>query len=395
MDTLATGGARHVLVVDDDARVRAGLSRLLRATGFSVTDAADGQEALARLAEFTPDLVLLDLVMPDIDGFEVLRHIRSEPRSATIPVIMLSASSDPTVRRQAADAGANEFLWKTGVDYGSLPQRLMAYMGNGASPRIPPRAVSYRSMRRKLFTLAAGVSAVVCVGVCVLWVRSYSVQDEVQWRRVDGSRRLKSAPGHIVLAMDLADWSHQPKDSYGIIYERQPPTPAADELFAMYALSIGRLDSFVHWTWGGFAWWRWAGSASSIARLVVPFWSVVLASALVPLWWSMSWWTDCAAVVFARASAPPAATTSAPPPTAALSAGRCQRRGRHDPPAAPIRCGRVLPAVAAGGGGNGLPLVGVPRRAEVRRRPSARVAVALPPRTCRAGERSQGRASSG
>jgi len=115
-----------------------GLSRLLRATGFAVTDAADGQEALARLAEFTPDLVLLDLVMPDIDGFEVLRRIRSEPRSATIPVIMLSESSDTAVRRQAIDAGANEFWSKIEVDYGSLPQRLMAYMGNGASPRIPP-----------------------------------------------------------------------------------------------------------------------------------------------------------------------------------------------------------------------------------------------------------------
>src|SRR5436305_10171467 len=145
-------------------------------------------------------------------------------------------------------------------------------------------------MRRKLFTLAAGASAVLCAATCVLWVRSYSVQDAVEWRRVDGYRALRSAPGHIVLAMVLADWSHQHREFYGLTYERQPPTPAADELFAMYALSIGPRDSFVHWTWGGFAWWRWAGSTSSIARLVLPFWFVAAASALAPLWWSMSRW---------------------------------------------------------------------------------------------------------
>jgi hypothetical protein len=146
-------------------------------------------------------------------------------------------------------------------------------------------------MRRKLFTLAAGASAVLCVGVCVLWVRSYRVEDTVEWRRVDGRRRLKSAPGHLVLAMDLADWSHQPREFYGVTYERQSPTPAEVETVAMYALNIGPSDSFVHRQWAGFAWWRWAGrGGSSIARLVVPHWSVVLASALVPLWWSISRW---------------------------------------------------------------------------------------------------------
>ena len=125
---LVGGQARHVLVVDDDRHVRAGLSRLLRSAGFSVTCACDGREAISHLTEATPHLVLLDLVMPDIDGFEVLRHIRSEPRSATIPVIMLSASSDPAVRRQAVDAGANDFWPKIGFDFASLPQRLMEYM---------------------------------------------------------------------------------------------------------------------------------------------------------------------------------------------------------------------------------------------------------------------------
>jgi CheY-like chemotaxis protein len=114
--------------------VRTSLQRLLRASGLSVTPAAGGEEALARLAELTPDLVLLDMSMPQIDGFEVLRRIRADPRTAGVPVIMLTAMPDPAHRERAIRGGANDLWSKIGFDYASLPQRLMAHMGNGASP---------------------------------------------------------------------------------------------------------------------------------------------------------------------------------------------------------------------------------------------------------------------
>src|SRR4051794_31221042 len=135
--------------------------------------------------------------------------------------------------------------------------------------------------RRKLFTLAAGVSAGLCAGACVLWGRSHPVGGTGQWRRVDRRRRRQAAPGDLRLALDLADGSHQPRGFYGITYNRQLPRPAEVETFAMYTLNIGPRDTFVHRQWAGFAWWRWAGrgGGSSITRLVVPHWSLVLASA--------------------------------------------------------------------------------------------------------------------
>jgi len=130
MDETDSRHAKHILIVDDDARVRAALARLLRAAGLAVTGASDGEEALARLTEFTPDLVFLDLSMPEIDGFELLRRIRADPRNKTIPVIMLSAMSDAALRQKAIDAGANDLWSKMDVDYATLPQRLMALIGN-------------------------------------------------------------------------------------------------------------------------------------------------------------------------------------------------------------------------------------------------------------------------
>jgi CheY-like chemotaxis protein len=130
MDELAPRGANHVLIVDDDAGVLASLDRLLRAAGLPVTCAAGGAAAISLLAGFTPDLVLLDLSMPRVDGFAVLRHIRADPRTAAVPVILFSAMSDRALRQRAIDAGANDFWSKVGFDYATLPRRLLALMGS-------------------------------------------------------------------------------------------------------------------------------------------------------------------------------------------------------------------------------------------------------------------------
>jgi CheY-like chemotaxis protein len=106
----------------------ASLGRLLRSAGLSVTFASDGEEAMAHLAGSTPDLILLDLSLPHADGFEVLERIRADARNAAIPVIMLSGMSDAALRDRAIEGGASDLLPKLGIDYATLPQRLLTYM---------------------------------------------------------------------------------------------------------------------------------------------------------------------------------------------------------------------------------------------------------------------------
>lgn len=101
--------ARRILVVDDDARNSKLLADLLRAEGYEVATAGSGEEALAQPA---PDLMLLDVVMPGMSGYDVCRAVRREPRTATLPVVMVTAADASTERIRGLEAGADDFLAK-------------------------------------------------------------------------------------------------------------------------------------------------------------------------------------------------------------------------------------------------------------------------------------------
>src|SRR5438105_2314303 len=102
----------HLLVVDDDAANRDVLSRRLRQQGHAVRTASSGREALDLLSATAYDIVLLDIMMPDMDGYEVLRQIKSYERLQHIPVIMISALSEVQSVVRCIDAGAEDYLAK-------------------------------------------------------------------------------------------------------------------------------------------------------------------------------------------------------------------------------------------------------------------------------------------
>lgn len=103
-------GARVLVVDDQPANVRL-LEALLVPRGYNVATAFSGEEALALIAESEPDLVLLDIVMPGIDGYEVCRRIRERIETAYLPVVMVTASGDEQ-KVKALEAGADDFLTK-------------------------------------------------------------------------------------------------------------------------------------------------------------------------------------------------------------------------------------------------------------------------------------------
>jgi DNA-binding response OmpR family regulator len=103
-------GEASILVVDDEPMVREVLSRYLSREGFDVWAAQDGEEALTRYARATPDLVLLDLMLPKIDGYEVFRRIREQ--GGRTPVIMLTAKGEETDRIVGLELGADDYVAK-------------------------------------------------------------------------------------------------------------------------------------------------------------------------------------------------------------------------------------------------------------------------------------------
>ena len=104
--------AAEVLVVEDEPDIRALIVHHLTRAGFRCRTAADGLEALAQLHAGAPDLVVLDLMLPGIDGLELTRRLRAEPAWAALPIIMLTAKADEVDRVVGLELGADDYVAK-------------------------------------------------------------------------------------------------------------------------------------------------------------------------------------------------------------------------------------------------------------------------------------------
>jgi CheY-like chemotaxis protein len=116
-----------VLVVDDDDFVRDSTRILLEDLGARVLTARDGASALDQLAAHTPDLVLSDLAMPEMDGYQLVARVRSDPARASLPIIAVSALTSPSDRERTRQAGFDAHLGKP-FDYADLAEAFTVVM---------------------------------------------------------------------------------------------------------------------------------------------------------------------------------------------------------------------------------------------------------------------------
>ena len=114
-----------VLLVDDDERMRELVRLQLEREGYHVQEAASADEGLASIESRKPDLVLLDVMMPHVDGWEMLRRVQERHGVGAIPVLMFSGQVDAAARRQAASSGASGFVGK-GFDLDELVDQAKA-----------------------------------------------------------------------------------------------------------------------------------------------------------------------------------------------------------------------------------------------------------------------------
>ena len=101
-----------VLIVDDEPSMRQTLEGLLFREGYHLSFACDGPEALAKAAELAPDLILLDVMMPGMDGFEVCQRLRADPRLTEAPINLVTTLDDRESRLRGFEAGADDFVSK-------------------------------------------------------------------------------------------------------------------------------------------------------------------------------------------------------------------------------------------------------------------------------------------
>jgi two-component system KDP operon response regulator KdpE len=105
----ASGGKANILVVDDEPQITRVLKTTLSSLGYGIRTAADGEEALGVITEWSPDLIITDLRMPTMSGLELCRHVRAKSR---IPIIVLSVKGEEKIKVDALDAGADDYVTK-------------------------------------------------------------------------------------------------------------------------------------------------------------------------------------------------------------------------------------------------------------------------------------------
>jgi len=116
--------ARRILLAEDDRFLRKAAETALKRQGFVVLAAVDGEEALRMARAEAPDLLLLDLIMPKLQGFEVLRALKADAATAAIPVIVLSNLGQDSDVKQAMEAGAVAYLVKANLSLQDLVKRV-------------------------------------------------------------------------------------------------------------------------------------------------------------------------------------------------------------------------------------------------------------------------------
>jgi len=119
---------RILLVEDDDALANVYVTRL-QAEGFDVRRVANGEDALAAALSYHPDLVVLDVMMPKVSGFDVLDILRNTPETANLKVVMLTALSQETDKKRAETLGVDDYLVKSQVVIADVIERIKYHLG--------------------------------------------------------------------------------------------------------------------------------------------------------------------------------------------------------------------------------------------------------------------------
>lgn len=199
-----------ILVVDDMAVIREPIAAALRGKGYTTACASDGKEALALIKRTPPDLILLDVSMPGMDGLSVLRVLRSDPASAKVPVILLTASADKEHIVRAAKFGVRDYVLKSRFSFAELLARVEKYL----SPE-PSNTASAEAVATKAELVATPRSDTATAPIVTL-----TRQETAE--RVAGCTQTKTLPGVVAEVMSLVNSPRADMSDLAAVLKRDP-----------------------------------------------------------------------------------------------------------------------------------------------------------------------------
>ena len=122
--------AKKIFIIEDEAALLYALEAKLRLEGFEVETAGDGEEALKKLKIYKPDLIVLDIILPKIDGWEVLQMIRADVKLVNVPVVIVTNLTDKHSREKGIELGVDNYLVKSDYDLSELVSRIRSALKN-------------------------------------------------------------------------------------------------------------------------------------------------------------------------------------------------------------------------------------------------------------------------
>ena len=115
---------KHILIIEDDKLLSKSLGKYLQTKGYQVSLSEDGEDGLNKIAEINPDLILLDIGMPKVNGFHVLEKLRSHPTLSSVPVIVISNSGEPVEIKKTHNLGAKDFIIKAHLSLREVGEKI-------------------------------------------------------------------------------------------------------------------------------------------------------------------------------------------------------------------------------------------------------------------------------
>lgn len=208
-----------ILVVEDDLESLKLIGLMLQSRGYQVLAALNGPQALQKATTEAPDLVLLDVMMPGMDGYEVARRLRADPRTAHLPIIMLTARGQVTDKVAGFEAGADEYLVKP-VHPAELLTRIEALLARAA--RLGPPVAAPRGKSIGILGCKGGVgTSTVAINLAFTLVRGPAAGKRVVLLDV------RTGSSTLALQLDL-----RPQQGLKVLAERDPAGLSADAVLA-------------------------------------------------------------------------------------------------------------------------------------------------------------------
>ena len=188
--------AEKILIVDDDLDTLRLVGLMLQHQGYRIVAASSGAQAIALTQADKPDMVLLDIMMPEMDGYEVARHLRSNPTTSSIPIIMFTAKTQVDDKVQGFEAGADDYLTKP-----TQPRELFAHVKAVLARGKKPSATVTQAPESRKRGYVTGVMAVKGgLGVSTL---SLNMGISLQARSKKDVIIAEFRPGEGTMALDL------------------------------------------------------------------------------------------------------------------------------------------------------------------------------------------------